>query len=127
MKCKYCKHYEFMNSVEACCSHGKIQFGKCTKSGRGFGNLTMAEMEGCPVFERRIVKHKQGDVFVGDYIHNVNYEEHRERRAFCIIAINPEYYPALYRVRDSRRCEYSVDDEWFDDKKKVVSGEEARE
>jgi len=118
MKCKYCKYYEFDRRIEACHGHGEVQIGKCTESGLLYGNLTLAETEGCPKFERWETKYNNGDVFVGDF----KYGERTDKRAFCIISLQPEYAPAVYRVRDSRQSEYSVAEDWFDGMEKVLSG-----
>jgi hypothetical protein len=122
MKCKYCKCYEFDRRIEACHGHGEVQIGKCHESGLMFGNLTMAETEGCPKFERMETWYNKGDVFVGDFKYTVNGEERTDKRAYCIISVQPEYAPAVYRVRDSRQSEYSVPEDWFEGMEKVVDG-----
>lgn len=119
MKCKYCKYYEFNSRIAAC--HG-LQIGKCHESGLMFGNLTMAETEGCPKFESRETRYNKGDVFVGDFKFTVNGEERTDKRAFCIISVQLEYAPAVYRVRDSRQGEYSVAEDWLDGMEKVLDG-----
>lgn len=120
MKCKYCKYYEFERRIEDC--NGEVQIGKCTESGLLYGNLTLAEKEGCPRFNRWEAKYNMGDVFVGDFKYTVNGEERTDKRAFCIISVQPEYAPAVYRVRDSRQSEYSVPEDWFEGMEKVVDG-----
>lgn len=122
MKCKYCNYYEFDRRIEACYGHGEVQFGKCTESGLIYGNLTMAETEGCPRFERSKLRYNKGDVLVGDFKNTVNGEERTDKRAFCIVSVQPEYSPAVYRVRDSRQSEYSVTEDWFNGMEKVVEG-----
>lgn len=118
MKCKYCKYYEFDRRIEACHGHGEVQIGKCTESGLLYGNLTLAETEGCPKFERRDMRYNQGDVFVGTFSQG----DFKEKRAFCIRSINHEYNPALYRIRDSRGSEYSWDEDTLDLCEKIIDG-----
>jgi hypothetical protein len=109
--------------IEGCHGYGEVQIGKCTESGLLYGNLTLAETEGCPKFERQETKHNKGDVFVDEVKYAVNGEEHTSKRAFCIISVQPEYAPAVYRVKSSRQNEYFVTEAWFSGMEKVVEGD----
>lgn len=127
MECKYCKYYEYDRRIECCHGHGEIQIGKCLRNERTYGNLTMGNTQGCEVFERREPRYEKGMVFVGLQSWCVNGESLTERRAVCIISVQPEYAPAIYRVRDNRQCEYSMTEDDLDNYTKVRLEDETNE
>ena len=124
MECKYCKYYEYDRRIECCHGHGEIQIGKCLREERTYGNLTMGNIQGCEVFERREQKYEKGMVFVGFQSRCMNGKCRTEKRAVCIISVQPEYAPAIYRVRDNWQSEYSMAEEDLDNYARIILGKE---
>lgn len=120
-KCKYCKYFEYGKKIPAWVKNDETVLGRCCFTDRKEGNMTLGELDtNCQDFERWEVKYEAGQVFKGTFEWNVNYEKRTQERVFVIVAVQSEYAPNIYRIRDNKNCEYSEDEAWLDRKERIL-------